>query len=126
MLKKVLGLFAMVSIGTAMGVFYVAGKVESVTLSYEIRTVEKRLAEQYDIQKKHRYRLAALKSPSQLAKEMAETKIDLVPVREVRLIKFARPPLGESKAAVLPPSVAPPRPGFLNVREAQAKTDDSR
>ena len=121
--KKFLSFFVMLCLGTGMSVIYVAGKVETVEMSYKIRSSEKSIAEYYDSLKNLRFRLASLKSPSQLESQMLDSKLELVPVREVRILRFAKRPLLVPK----PPGVAiepPVRSGFLAVREAQAKTDD--
>jgi hypothetical protein len=106
-----------------MSLVYVAEKVETVELSYRIREKQRSMAETYDHLKTVRYRLASLKSPSRLQNQMLDSKLELVPVREVRILRFAK-----KNAPVPLPSLVktelPQHNRFLSVREAQAKTDD--
>jgi len=107
---------------TGMGLVYVAEKVETVELSYKIRAKEKTLAEYYDQLKNLRFRLASLKSPSRLETQMLDSNLELVPVREVHILRFAKRSLPVPQPTGI--AVEPVHPGFLAVREAQAKTDD--
>ena len=123
MLKKFLSLFFTICVGTGMGLVYVSEKVEPVELSYKIRAKEKSLAEQYDTVKNLKFRLATLKSPSRLETQMLDSKLELVPVREVRVLKFTKKILPVPQPTFM--GTEPPiHGGFLAVREAQAKTDD--
>ena len=106
-----------------MSLTYVAEKVETVELSYRIREKQKSMAEYYDRLKTLRYRLASLKSPSQLQNQMLDSKLELVPVREVRILRFAKKSV-PLPAAPLVKTELPSHNRFLSVREAQAKTDD--
>jgi hypothetical protein len=124
MLKRLVQLICVVSILTSMGIFYVAGQVEPIMVSYNIRTTEKNIASEYDHFKNHRFRVASLKSPSRLETQMASAQLELVPVREVKILKFSPTKMPLPKPRSVTNLEAPVRGGFLSVREAQAKTDN--
>ena len=105
-----------------MSILFVAGKVETVKLSYEIRGKERKMAEEYEAMKNLRYHLASLKSPAQLENRMIETELGLIPVQEVRVLRFAKRKLPEPQKSLAGPVSRGPS-HFLTVREAQAETN---
>jgi len=110
-----------ISVFVSLGLVYVAGQVKPIELSLSIRANEKKLAASYEDMKTLRYRLASLKSPSQLKTRMIESKLELVPIKDVRVLHFAKRPAAVILSPITPERMI--RPGFLQVREAQAKTE---
>jgi hypothetical protein len=123
MFSRFIKFFLLLCMGTGMCLLFVAGKVETIKLAYEIRGKERHLAEQYDTLKELRYRLTSLKSPSQLENRMVETELELVPIHEVRVLRFAKRKLPDAAKPIVN-TEAPARSHFLSVREAQADTHE--
>ena len=109
-------------IGTTMSLVYIAGKVEPVKISYEIRAKERKIAAEFDQMKNLRYHLATLKSPSQLESRMIETDLELIPVQKVRVLRFAKRKIANPDTKIVN-SDSSGRLPFLAVREAQAETN---
>lgn len=121
MISKFFKFLIFLTIVTGLSLFYISTKVEAIKLSYEIRTTEKALAQEHDAMKNLRFQLASLKSPSQLENRMVESSLDLIPVREVKVLHSAKKKLALPERSVVG-TEAPTRPHFLSVREAQADT----
>ncbi len=121
MFSRFTKIFSFICVGVAMSLLYVAGHVETIKLSYEIRSKERNLAEAYDTMKNLKYHLASLKSPSQLEHRMIETDLELIPVQNVRVLRFAKRTLPKVETAGVRPE-GPMRAHFLTVKEAQAET----
>jgi len=115
--------FSFIALVTGLSLGYVASKVESVKLSYEIRAKEKRLAQHYEDFRNLKYRLASLKSPAQLENRMLDTHLELVPVKEVRILRFVKKPLPQTVAPRVGTEWTGAPRGFLTVPEAQANPD---
>ena len=105
-----------------MSLVYIAGKVEPIKISYEIRAKERKIAAEFDQMKNLKYHLATLKSPSQLENRMVETNLELIPIQKVRVLRFAKRKIATHQTKLVN-SDSPGRHHFLAVREAQAETN---